>query len=100
MEQSEKLQKIIEYAHKNRPDLIQEGCIDSAFDDNKEWMKVIFSIDFLKAFFGESDICIRNKKYIDTEGLDEISWKNYAKRLIIICEEQRIDYLYEFIKDK
>lgn len=112
--QFEKLQKIIEYAHKQRPDLIQEGCIDSAFADNKEYMKIIFSHSFLKAFFG---ICYHKWskkdeiygiktcklcKDIQCDSYNEPRklWQEYAKNLVLLPENERIDYLYDFIKEK
>lgn len=116
MTQTEKLTKIIKFAEEN-------GFIfqwDNVIPDNGAEYKtlplfvefhpeeIIFSHSFLKAFFGEQKLWSNDSTLISDPrlhdklinmGLD-FDWEHYAQKLVILPEEERIDYLYNFIKEK
>ncbi|MHA1704094.1 MAG: hypothetical protein ACTSWK_17720 [Promethearchaeota archaeon] len=98
MSQAEKLKKIFEYAEKEGWDkpVTENICILLA-----TYPILIFSHSFLKAFFGER---IENE-LISVPGISRlirgvISWQYQGGKLVIIPEEKRIDYLYDFIKER
>lgn len=99
MSQYKKLQSIIEYAIKRgyTNELYKEygnGWVeDSGYIDDGRLEHLIFSHLFLKAFFGEKIVnhCLKE--------VTNMGWRYGAQQLVIITEEQRIDYLYDFIKE-
>jgi len=110
MTQAKKLQKMIEFVKDKgfhfQSNESQEALYWQDLWDNKD--KIIFSHSFLKAFFGEEYIqdrhlqsCIKNGKVEPQELVTlHILWQYHAQQLATTPEEKRIDYLYEFIKDK
>lgn len=114
MTQVEKLQEIIKYA-------ISRGyCLKNTYlVNNNGWNEIekyhkelfIFSHKFLKAFFGEKVLQLNsdqkeiesyNIAYHDnrpSRGEACFVWQNRVQQLVILPEEKRIDYLYDFLKE-
>ncbi|MGB1041003.1 MAG: hypothetical protein ACPGVD_09025 [Flavobacteriales bacterium] len=91
------LSKAITKAHKNRPDLISEGCIDCPIDNN-EYRKIIFSHEFAQAFW-QIDI---KESFIESEIKElvvyekqKLSWDHHLQQIVL--EEEPLKYLERFL---
>lgn len=123
MTQEEKLKEIILFVAKNNFDWYNcQTCLCTyrkLKNNKKKLLKInkiklehindlIFSHSFLKAFFGKNlvnkngNILSKERQLLgENHNLYYYAierWKYYAKELILLPEEERIDYLYDFIK--
>lgn len=107
MTQSEKLQKVIEKAVKNRyqfqgldtTELILTALITRYQNDISI---MVFSHDFAKAFWGDQKHDYLNR-IASCRNCDAIldnqtyCWQYHIQQLVLTPEDERIDYLYSFI---
>lgn len=88
-------------AHKNNPDLMQEGVADFALDDNfNDYYKVIiFHHKFAKAFWGEKKKCECSGFGLQYQGCvcDSVvsGWQYHLQQMIL--EEEPLKYLEKFL---
>ena len=85
---------------------LEDGKLWELSCDNTAYInELIFSHDFLKAFFGDVEICKQcltqsNMKHelwcnFQEGSLTEISWQYHGKQLVL--SEDRLEYLRRFI---
>lgn len=117
MTQSEKLKEIIEYTYKNGYTIpsFSKGLyyIDGKRSGKTAFTStclngLIFSHSFLKAFFGEEKVDDRfgesQEEYeerigkLNNWGYHKLRWQYHAQKLILLPEEKRINYLYDYMK--
>lgn len=93
MTDKEVLQKTKHIAIQKGMPLIEKECPDD--------YTIIFSHDFAKAFFGNENSDIPTIKKLDVGHYmfdDQSQWKAHLQQMVL--EENPIDYLRKFIKDK
>lgn len=105
------LYRIFDKARKNRPDLIHEEVLDREIE-NREYYKVIFDINFAKAFWGEKTVsaccfeeinkdyfgqyCSKCRKHISATNPEAgESWKCHLQQMVIT--ENPLKYLEKFL---
>ena len=108
MKDEEILYKVLKKARKNRPDLISEGTLDCPIE-YREYYKVIFDLDFAKAYWGEGQVCFEcghtlkecridqtvNYCGVEGNGNTAISCQYHLQQMVLA--EDKLKYLEKFL---